>query len=364
MEKTNKYLHIVSEKITNTEQHELDNTKDKSIFIKYLIKDLGIKHFQDISDGKNNLFRIIFSNFYYNIFIEFPDGGGRDVTKNDTHKKIAIPFHIRPFQRIIEDNQNVLVINIYVPLNDEHKPDYINRIYLIIKPSEIYSSKVLKNKTWNPSSRWVDLKDILSVLKNENFMSNPNKNVYIVHPKKIQWFFKNILKKEYAEMIKQMMNFELERINLLKLIDENSKKYNKYRKLFRENLISQRGIKCEINNCKIRSIELMIASHIKPVNKIINDESLNKEEKIKEISDPNNGFLLCPNHDALFDQFLISFDINGVLITSESFINEIHNFNLKNNSKTISIIDKDKVEKYLKYHKNYFLLKENKKINN
>ncbi|WP_306298946.1 HNH endonuclease [Bacillus sp. OV166] len=51
----------------------------------------------------------------------------------------------------------------------------------------------------------------------------------------------------------------------------------------------------------------LIASHIKPWSKSNNQERL----------DVDNGLLLCPNHDALFDKGYISFDDDGRILISE-----------------------------------------------
>lgn len=59
--------------------------------------------------------------------------------------------------------------------------------------------------------------------------------------------------------------------------------------------------------CDVRKPELLIASHIKPWS--MSDPS----EKI----DVDNGFLLCPNHDRLFDGGWITVKDNGSVIKSE-----------------------------------------------
>lgn len=63
------------------------------------------------------------------------------------------------------------------------------------------------------------------------------------------------------------------------------------------------------DHCQICGLDLeglLIASHIKPWSR--SDDS----EKV----DPENGLLLCPNHDAFFDKGLISFTDNGELLLS------------------------------------------------
>ena len=52
--------------------------------------------------------------------------------------------------------------------------------------------------------------------------------------------------------------------------------------------------------------EILIASHIVPWKNSTNDERL----------DVNNGILLSPTYDALFDRHLVSFENNGKIILS------------------------------------------------
>lgn len=67
--------------------------------------------------------------------------------------------------------------------------------------------------------------------------------------------------------------------------------------MYRNRLINAFGQKCLL--CEIRNRELLVASHIKAYAAC---------DTIKEKIDNNNGFLLCANHDKLFDRFLITFD--------------------------------------------------------
>lgn len=59
--------------------------------------------------------------------------------------------------------------------------------------------------------------------------------------------------------------------------------------------------------CGVRNQKLLIASHIKPWSKSDQYEKL----------DADNGLLLCPNHDKLFDAGLISFNDDGEIILSD-----------------------------------------------
>lgn len=59
--------------------------------------------------------------------------------------------------------------------------------------------------------------------------------------------------------------------------------------------------------CNVNDKNFLVASHIKPWAKS------NSEEKL----DVNNGLLLCPNHDKLFDGGWISFNDDGHILISD-----------------------------------------------
>ena len=67
--------------------------------------------------------------------------------------------------------------------------------------------------------------------------------------------------------------------------------------------------KFEINHAEA----VLIASHIKPW----------KDSDENERLDIDNGLLLCPNHDKAFDRGYISFDDNGLIITTIQYNDEI-----------------------------------------
>ncbi|NEU09373.1 HNH endonuclease [Flavihumibacter sp. R14] len=71
---------------------------------------------------------------------------------------------------------------------------------------------------------------------------------------------------------------------------------------FRRDLIAQWNSQCAVTKFSI--VGLLIASHIKPWAISSNEDRLN----------PDNGLLLSPNFNALFDKFLISFSKTGNLI--------------------------------------------------
>lgn len=77
-----------------------------------------------------------------------------------------------------------------------------------------------------------------------------------------------------------------------------------------KSLLLEKNNKCAL--CGINNHKYLIASHIKPWSKS------DKSEKV----DVDNGLLLCPHHDFLFDRGLITFDDNGKLIISSLLTKE------------------------------------------
>ena len=65
----------------------------------------------------------------------------------------------------------------------------------------------------------------------------------------------------------------------------------------------------------------------------------------------NNGILLSPNYDALFDKHLITFDDSGKIIISENIKNLIEVLSIDPNAQ---IRVNDEMKKYLIRHRNKF----------
>src|SRR5690606_32697483 len=104
---------------------------------------------------------------------------------------------------------------------------------------------------------------------------------------------------------------------------------------FKEKLL-KRECKCAI--CGITDKNFLIASHIKPWSKSSHSERL----------DVNNGLLLCPNHDTLFDKGYISFDDEGKIVICSQLDETTKTF--MNIDPSIRIILTDGMRKYMKYH--------------
>lgn len=132
----------------------------------------------------------------------------------------------------------------------------------------------------------------------------------------------------------------IEDINLKKEIKITSKK------VVTEQRIGQGVFKDKLKKiynkcllCDIDDVRLLRASHIKDW------ASANDFERI----DPYDGFLLCPNHDAVFNDGFITFSDKGELVISDELDEKIvKELNLKKGS-TVKIFEENK--KYLKYHR-------------
>lgn len=107
--------------------------------------------------------------------------------------------------------------------------------------------------------------------------------------------------------------------------------------VFREKLL-QRYNNCCL--CKVENTELLIASHIKPWS----------ESYAKEKLDVENGLLLCPNHDALFDGGFISFDDDGKILISDRLTQMDKVVMNINPDMKIKLTEGNKV--YMEYHRN------------
>ena len=107
-------------------------------------------------------------------------------------------------------------------------------------------------------------------------------------------------------------------------------------------------VKCAV--CPVDVEDFLIASHIKPW------RDCNSNERL----DLNNGLLLCPNHDWLFDRGYISFGDNGyIMISSENDRMIESNMNI-NSCVKINLNDRQK--EYMTWHREkYFKINEKKR---
>ena len=111
---------------------------------------------------------------------------------------------------------------------------------------------------------------------------------------------------------------------------------------FKKKLLSQTH-ECAI--CGLDAPEMLIASHIKPW----------KDSNSQERLDCNNGLLLCPNHDKLFDEGYISFDKDGHIVISDFVSKEMKEKMYISKDSTIQV--REGMGDYLVWHKEHYFKK-------
>ena len=105
---------------------------------------------------------------------------------------------------------------------------------------------------------------------------------------------------------------------------------------YRNQLLEKFDNKCAVT--KISIVSILIASHIVPWSESRDEERL----------DVNNGILLSPLYDALFDKHLISFEDNGSIIFSE-IINKMDDLNIDTEA---NIAVNEEMKTFLSRHRN------------
>ena len=110
---------------------------------------------------------------------------------------------------------------------------------------------------------------------------------------------------------------------------------------YRKRIIHRWEYKCAVTN--FDKLEILIASHIVPWSDSDDNERL----------DVNNGLLLSPTYDALFDKHLITFENNGKIILSDAIESQAF--------EKIGVLGKEKINDlseynlaYLDRHRNRF----------
>ncbi len=102
---------------------------------------------------------------------------------------------------------------------------------------------------------------------------------------------------------------------------------------YRKRIIHRWEYKCAVTN--FNKLDILIASHIVPWSKATNQERL----------DVNNGLLLSPTYDALFDKHLVTFDNNGKIILSNKIEFSAY--------QKIGITGKEKIDGLSEYNHHY-----------
>lgn len=111
---------------------------------------------------------------------------------------------------------------------------------------------------------------------------------------------------------------------------------------YRKRIIHRWDYKCAVTG--FEKLEVLIASHIIPWSKSTNHQRL----------DVNNGLLLSPTYDALFDKHLISFENSGKIILSDAIERQAYQkIGVTGNEKIGDLNSTNKT--YLDRHRNQFI---------
>lgn len=102
---------------------------------------------------------------------------------------------------------------------------------------------------------------------------------------------------------------------------------------YRKRIVHRWEYKCAVTG--FNNLNILIASHIVPWSDSNDNERL----------DVNNGILLSPTYDALFDQHLISFENNGKIILSDTIESQAY--------QKIGLTGKEKILKFNSLNPNY-----------
>ena len=156
-------------------------------------------------------------------------------------------------------------------------------------------------------------------------------NIYLTSEEQLEFAIDAIKVTEHNTLIPLIAETELEVKTKIRLGQQN----------FRKKLLPLWEGKCAL--CGIDLPDLLIASHSKPWKDSSNDERL----------DPFNGVLLCRNHNALYKNGFIAFDVQGRTAISSTIVQEDYlKYRLEADS-TITIHPENK--KYFRWHlKNVF----------
>ncbi|MDE7453507.1 MAG: HNH endonuclease [Clostridia bacterium] len=206
------------------------------------------------------------------------------------------------------------VLNIIIDKNE-------NVLYLFFERNEKYYSLINEIKErpitapiWRAYSRKDKQKIVETLYSVEIAKSIENDEV---QPEEFE-----LAESKIALLLKQYYNEYHKSVDDLIALDQPPK-YRWYQKKWREILIKMDEIqfnekgyaRCAISETKGDYSSLgrfFIASHIKPYALCI------REKDYESAFDPNNGLILCSNIDALFDQFLITVDDDGIILIKDA----------------------------------------------
>jgi hypothetical protein len=257
------------------------------------------------------------------------------------------------FYKSIENNPCITAFYEVEKVLDIHKAKMDNTIMMKYQNPHLFRNKVQENEVivfGNPEKSMIfdtplvvsrELLEELSI----NYNPSPNHTELQALTLKLRW----------KRLNNSQVNLLLEKVNplhnesFLKLqkdlespivLDKTEKesvvKARIGQSMFKRALLAVEK-KCRL--CGVSDERFLVASHIKPWS----------QSKSQERLDFNNGLLLCPNHDALFDKGYISFSDDGTILISDGLDTETNVFLNINENMYIDINEGQRM--YMKWHR-------------
>ncbi len=236
---------------------------------------------------------------------------------------------------------------------DIHKAKMDNTIMMKYKNPHLFRNKVQENEVivfGNPEKSMIlDTPLVVNraLLGELSIDYNPSPNLTELQALTLKFRWKRLNNSQVKLLLKKvnslhndsflMIQKELESPTVLdKTEKESIVKARIGQSIFKKELLAVEK-KCKL--CGVSDERFLVASHIKPWSQSNHQERL----------DSNNGLLLCPNHDALFDKGYISFDKSGIIVISNS-LNQQTKIFLNINDKTRIQLNEIQ-QQYMKWHR-------------
>lgn len=191
--------------------------------------------------------------------------------------------------------------------------------------------KTSKKCSWENYYQYISIIEYIKIFLRENL--DPDACLLDAHS------FIWILERQYKSDIEDRLYVIPEKIKLKEKDVERVAKARTGQGIYRKQLLLKWNNTSSIS--EYNNPNFLIASHIKPWKDCDNQECV----------DSDNGLLLTPNYDFLYDQGYISFDDDGSVIISDYLSKDDLNefcFNEKIRIKSVS----EEMKKYLEYHRN------------
>ena len=283
-------------------------------------------------------------------------GGGGYIEKNNVgHEVNNFTNHEGMYYGFVQSNNNTIDISAHFGCSkDAEFADEILVVWVVGKKYVVgyyKNARVFRRLHFTPDeiTKNRQFNDYNITTQNAVIIPKEERVFQIDYPSRINiWYGNDNTNERVIDYINKYDNNVSERIRKTDESLENLKgsekeaivKIRENQGVFRNKMLQKYNNKCCL--CGVNMKEMLIASHIKPWSKSDENEKLSSD----------NGLLLCPTHDKLFDLGLISFDEKGkILISSSISESNIAEMNINHNMKLDSQITSKAMLFFLKYHR-------------